>query len=252
MSTPDDFLSFFLMGTSGARAFGQGGDLNTDDNLVLEFSAPESQGLYGMDGRNVLALAPFRENLAQYLARDPAQSALRPGERWDRHLATSRLFDRIHGRFLQDPGDLGIEQALRVLRAQAAEFAPLRFLLEQKELIDRSQPRLVDSLDFHERSADGTASTLTISAVRQFMGKERVLVSFVDNARREVYRQRYIDGAYDALEGQTRAYAATTFASLRQAAGRLAAPGGPPPTHAELSAALHGTTQEIVGQSTSP
>jgi spermidine synthase len=248
MSTRDDFLSFFLLGTSGARAFGQGGDLNTDDNLVLEFSAPESQGLSGMDGRNVLALAPFRESLAQYLAQDPAHTAARQRERWERHLATSRFFDQIHGRFLADPGDPVVAQTLPALRVQSPDYAPIRFLLKQKEQLDRSLPALVDSVQFVERGPDGAAGTLTISAVRQFMGEERVLVSFVDNAQHEIYGQRYLDASYDELDWRTREYVEATFASLRRTAARLSAGGTAPPSRLELSAALHGNASEIVGQ----
>jgi spermidine synthase len=245
VGTPDDFLSFFLMGTSGARAFGQGGDLNTDDNLVLEFSAPESQGLYGMDGWNVLALAPFREDLTSYLPRATGDSAPLARERWGGRLATSRLFDQVHGRFLVDPSDPAVAQGLAVLRSQAPAYAPLRFLLDQKMILDRSRPALVDAVEFPHRAPDGA---VTISAIRQYMGTERVLVSFVDNSRHEIYGQRYLDGSSHGLERKTQDYVAATFASLRRAAAHVGAGDGAPPPRLELSAALHGTAKEIVGQ----
>jgi spermidine synthase len=245
MGTAEDFLSFFLMGTTGARAFGQGGDLNTDDNLALEFSAPESQGLSGMDGRNVLALAPFREDLTSYLAAGSGPPAARDRSR---NLATSRLFDQVHGRFLVDPDDPAVEQVLPAIRAQLADFAPLRFLAEQKELHDRSRPALVDAVEFLHRAPDGAVGTVTISAIRQYMGMERVLVSFVDNSRHEIYGQRYLDGSSHGLERKTQDYVAATFASLRRAAARVGAGDGAPPPRLELFAALHGTAKEIVGQ----
>ena len=78
MGTPDDFLSFFAMGTRRARDFAAGGDLNTDDNLVLEFSAPASQGVADLVGRNVRALAAEREGLLPYLAASSSDPRL-PG-----------------------------------------------------------------------------------------------------------------------------------------------------------------------------
>jgi hypothetical protein len=76
------------------------------------------------------------------------------------------------------------------------------------------------------------------------MGRERVLVSFVDNERREIYGQRYLDGVYDRLEEDVRAYAAATFASLRAATFEL---GSDVPARQELDAALHEKARQIVG-----
>jgi spermidine synthase len=244
MGTPDDLLSFFVMGTSGARAFGRGGDLNTDDNLVLEFSAPRSQGVFGLEAWNVLALGKERESLAPYLA----GGAGREEERWNRSLELGRLFDQAHARFLLDRQSPETQQLLEVLRARAPEYAPLRFLLAEQEFWDRAEPALVAEARV-ELGSGSAGATLRIAAVRQFVGRERVLVSFVDTARREIFGQRYLDGEYERLEGEVRRYAEETLAALRSTAERVparAAAGRP--TEDEVRAAVRREAERIVGR----
>lgn len=241
MGTPDDLLSFFLMGTEGARAFGRGGDLNTDDNLVLEFSAPRWQGVAGLDARNVMALAEDRESLAPYVARGEGEGGARDEEeRWRRHLEAGRVFDPVHARFLVDRSSPELRGMLAALRARDPGYAPLRFLLGEQEFWDRTEPALVAEAQF-EVSAQGAPGALRIAAVRQFVGRERVLVSFVDPARREIYGQRYLDGEYDRLEEDVKVYVAETLAALRAVAERVptraaSAPGGRDATAAALRA----------------
>ncbi|HSN15311.1 MAG TPA: fused MFS/spermidine synthase, partial [Anaeromyxobacteraceae bacterium] len=219
MATAEDFLSYFLMGTAGARAFGAGGDVNTDDNLVLEFSAPASQGITGLDGDNVRALAAHRENLEGFLAPagasgdDPARRA-----RWDRQFEIGSAFDAAHAAFLQgEHRSPRLDAFLASLQASAPEYAPLRFLLEERGFWERIEPALVTDATFDVPGAGGSPAALRLAAVRQFLGRERVLVSFVDNARREVYGQRYVDGTYEELDAQVSRFVAETFQALRTA-----------------------------------
>ncbi len=216
MGTAEDLLSFFLMGTAGARAFGAGGSINTDDNLGLEFSAPASQGMAGLEARNILALAESRESLAPY-ARTPSRG---PGD-WDRLLDTGRAFDPAHAAFLLDHGSPGTARLLSSVQARDPGYAPLRFLLAEKEFWERGEPALVAEDRFDVRAPSGEHTVLRIAAVRQFVGPGRVLVSFVDNARREIYGQRYVDGEYDRLEDEVRQYVAETMSALRAAAGSV-------------------------------
>ncbi len=248
MATAEDLLSFFLMGTAGATAFSRDGDLNTDDDLVLEFSAPESQGIAGLDGGNVLALAPFRESVLPYLA-PPASEADRrdQGARWTRHDVTGAAFDLVHGRFLQGLGETEeVEREIALLEAREPRYAPLLFLLEEREFQRRARPALVAAADLPVRTGDGSPGVLRISAVRQFMGHERVLVSFVDNARREIYGQRYLDGKYDRLEGDAARYATETLALLQSAAQRVPSSAGPA-DEAEVASALHALGRRVIG-----
>jgi len=250
MASAEDFLSYFLMGTRGARAFGAGGALNTDDNLVLEFSAPESQGVMGLDGVNVAALSKHRERLDGYLAPAADASALearRGRGPWDFEVA--RTFDRAHALFLQGQHHSAeVDGILASLRATAPGHAPLRFLLEEQAFWDRTTPALVQQADFAVRRADGAPAALRISAVRQFLGRERTLVSFVDNARREVYGQRYLDGPYDRLEGETAAYVARALEAFQLAAASLS----PVPAEPELAAVLRAEAERLVGRLAEP
>ncbi len=254
MSTAEDFLSYFLMGTAGARAFGAAGDLNTDDNLVLEFSAPESQGLAGLDGANVRALAPYRESvLDQLVAPADAAGAAAWRARWDRQLRIGRTLDAAHAAFLQGQRrSPAVTATLASLQLEAPGYAPLRFLLEERGFWDRAEPAVVTEASFDVRGPAGVPGALRISAVRQFLGRERVLVSFVDNARREVYGQRYLDGPYEELDAIVSRYVQDTLEAFRATRGRLRSPSSGP-SEAELSAALRQEAVRLVGQvSTQP
>jgi spermidine synthase len=256
MGTADDLLSYFILGDSGIRSFGRGGDINTDDNLTLEFSAPASQGISGLEGRNVLALGAGRESLLPYLipiAAGPGRRA--QVEHWTRILDTGRRFDNVHSRYL-----LGLRKTpelkaeLAYLQAHDPGYAPLRFLLEENAFMDLTETELVDATEFKVRSAQGAEGRLRISAVRQYLGRARVLVSFVDNARREIYGQRYIYGNYRIgesrpLDGEVRRYVSETFVVFRAAAGRVPpVPGVGVPAEAEVAAALRQEATRLIGR----
>lgn len=248
MATAEDFLSYFLMGTAGARAFGAAGEVNTDDNLALEFSAPASQGITGLDGANVRALAVHRENLVDYLALlDGAADLAARRARWDRHLEISRAFDAAHAAFLQGRRrSPQLASLLASLESSAPDYAPLRFLLEERAFWERTDPALVKDVAFAVHTGRGPPGELRISAVRQFLGRERVLVSFVDNRRREIYGQRYMDGAYEELDGEVSRYVLETLDALRAAAARVPSASGVPGEE-ELAAGLRQAAGKLVG-----
>ena len=247
MGAPGDLLSFFLMGTAGARAFGEGGDLNTDDNLLLEFSAPRWQGVPGLDARNVLALARARESLAPYVVRAPGNESEGADARWTRHLELGRAFDRAHARFLVDRSSPEIRATLAALGAREPGYAPLRFLAGEQEFWDRQEPALVEEAVFHPGPGSRAAGPLRIAAVRQFVGRERVLVSFVDPVRREIYGQRYLDGEYERLEQDVKTFVASTLAGFRAAAAR-GAPLAAGAAREDTAAVLRGEAIRLVGR----
>jgi hypothetical protein len=98
------------------------------------------------------------------------------------------------------------------------------------------------------RGEGGAPALLRISAVRQFVHRERVVVSFVDNERREIYGQRYIEGAFEELDQEVDRFAADTLEAFR-AAVRAGAPGTPdsPPAEEDVAAALRAEAQRRVG-----
>jgi spermidine synthase len=220
MGSAEDLLSFFMLGDAGARAFARGGDVNTDDNLVLEFSAPASQGVITAPD-NVLALSAYRESLLPYLVPATGEERLARIARWTPAHEIGPLFDRAHARFLAgDRRSPELVALLSALQRRQAGYAPLRFLLDEKEFSDRCEPMLVADTDFELGPAHRGENALRISAVRQFLGRGRVLVSFVDNARREIYGQRYLYGRYEQLDGEVERYVYATLRALRAAAER--------------------------------
>ena len=252
MGTPEDLLSFFLAGTAGARAFGRGGDVNTDDNVVLEFSAPASQGVLGLDGKNVLALSAAREDLLPYLAPAPAgPERAAQVERWMHHFGTARLFDEAHGRFLLGERDnAGFLSLLAELRARDPQYAPTRFLVDSLASWARGSPELVRFADFAFRTDAGGRDVIRISAVRQFLNRGRVLVSLVDNDRREIYGQRLIDGEdgqYEKLDAEVVRFVDASLSSLAGAARRVAASDGLP-REPDLAQALRREAAQVVGR----
>jgi spermidine synthase len=249
MATADDFLSYFLMGSDGARAFGAGGALNADDNLVLEFSAPASQGKGGLDGANIRALSRHRESLYPLLApaATPEQDASRRA-RWERHLETSRLFDQAHAEFLEGRRHSPLATSiLDLIQARDPTYAPLLFLLGERDFWDRTEPALVAHVPFRVLTAGGQQGAFRISAVRQFLGRERVLVSFVDNARREIYGQRYVDGPYEQLDADVARFVSETASALSAAAARVQRDPLVPPRESELVPALKEEARRVVG-----
>lgn len=218
MGTADDLLAYFVMGTAGARRFAEGGDLNTDDNLVLEFSAPESQGRQGLDALNVQALASARENIATYV------SGSRPlptdqQSRWDRHLILGRLFDQAHFQYLAR-NRLATGLLAEVERQEPA-YGPLRFIREEQRTGPGADPKLVSYEEFEVADAGGHRSVLRIDAVCQFLGRERALITFVNTARQEIYGQRFVDGPYEELETMVDRFVTDALSVLRDVADQV-------------------------------
>lgn len=241
MGSASDLLDHFLMGTEGARRFGATGVLNTDDNLWLEFSAPASQGNAALIGENVLALSAFRESPEAYLS---AGASARDGDRWDRLLLVGRAFDQAHARFVLGRPSGEVAPILAWVERIEPGYGPLRFLAEEQLYRARSDPALVADVAIPVVGAWGASEPLHLSAVRQFVSRERVLLSVVDHARRVVYAQRYLDGEFGQLEAVTADQARRVLGELRGAAGRLAAEARDP---AEFSAALRREAERTVG-----
>lgn len=217
MGTADDFLSYFVLGSDGVRAFGREGVVNTDDNLFLEFSAPESQGVGGLAALNVAALGAARESLARYLA--PASAGSERAARlaaWETRHQVARLYDRAHALFLAGGGGGAELRALMdAFQARFPDYAPYRFLRRQLERDEESTPRLVAAASFPVLGADGTTRVLQLSAVVQQIGDERAVVTFVDNDRRVIFGERYLDADAGDLDPMVARFAAETLASAR-------------------------------------
>ena len=195
------------------------------------------------------ALSAARESILPHLIPAPAgpeRSAQL--EKWARRDETGRRFGGLHSRFLL--GDVGpdFDRQLASLKDWDPDYAPLRFLLGEKTFRDRTQPALVEAADFPVLTAGGRVGVIRMSIVRQYVGRGSVLVSLVDNARRQVYGQRYIDGEYDELERKLRQFSDDTIRALRDAANVLARSGPNPPAEAGLTEAFRGVAEQQVGR----
>jgi len=195
METATDFLSYFIMGTAGLKAFSRGGIINTDDNLYLEFSTPVSVGKDVMQ-TNVTALAQYRESLLPYLLPVKDNAALEQQRaRWDRNREAAGITDRAHALFLGGNSDRPeFRNLMAVLKTKYDQFAPGRFLKQEYMREVSKIPRLIEQTALMLLNARGEIIRLEISAVIARVSQERAAVVFVDNAARVVYGQRYFSG----------------------------------------------------------
>ena len=194
MGSATDFLSYFVMGTEAVAAFGNGGVINTDDNLYLEFSTPEAVGINTM-GNNSQAIAQYRESILPYLVPAP-QGKPREEQinKWKVYGQAAVIADRARSLYL---GGHDNEPEFRSLIAELdkkyPEFAPGRFLKE-KHLDELSHiPKLYRQIPFTLLGPDGAKIVVAISIVTVRISDERAAVMFVDNDEKVIYGQRYFD-----------------------------------------------------------
>lgn len=219
MGSAADFLSYFVMGTEGLRAFSRDARVNTDDNLRLEFSAPESIGLGHLTGANVQALTRYRESVLPYLTALPdPDEEVRRTERWNRNSSIARIHDRAHALLLwseEDSEEFG--KLLAALERFYPDYAPGRFVRAELEKERAARPQLLRSAGFTVTTDSGAPRVVEISALRMRIGPRRGVVVFVDNAAREIYGQLYVDAAGDRLDAILRGFADRVFDDLQAA-----------------------------------
>ena len=195
MGSATDLLSYFVMGTEGMRRFGQGGTLNTDDRLYLEFSAPFSIATSAVMAVDIDAIAAQREDILPYLkpAADPdareAQAA-----KWVLELEAGRAGDRALALFLRlGPSDPEFAATLRRLNQQYPWYAPGKFLWGEYQAALALEPRLLQQSSMTFAAEDGTTTIVDMSAVLVPVSRTRASIMFVDNRARVVYGQLYVD-----------------------------------------------------------
>jgi hypothetical protein len=173
-------------------------------------------GLGHLMGENVVALGRSRESLLGYLAPsadETGRAAQR--DRWQRNLEAARLYDRAHALHLWGRDDAEFRSLMATLEQRFPGYGPYLFLRRQVRIAEAATPRLADQASFPV-AAGGGRRTLQISAVTMQIGDSRAVVMFVDNDRREVYGERYIDAGPGEIDGLVRRFAGETTASLRR------------------------------------
>ncbi len=197
MGSAEDFLSYFLMGTEGARAYSSGGIINTDDNLYLEFSAPQSIGKGYLMWTNTYDLIKYRESILPYL-HSPADERGRTEqkERWEKNLRAAVLDDRAHVLMLAGRTDAPEYKKLSAeLDAQYPAFAPWRFLKNETTEESGGIPKLLKQIELTFINEKGSMVKIRFSAVLLRNSPESARVFFVDQNTRTVFGKLKVHGA---------------------------------------------------------
>jgi spermidine synthase len=210
MGSAEDFLSYFVMGTEASRTYSAGGRINTDDNLYLEFSAPQSIGMDQLQRENVSTLLTYRESILPYLHR-PDDQAGKAGQksRWEQNFKAALLNDRAHvlalaGRF-EDPEFKKLSAELDAHHPSSARW---RYLKNEMPDEPGGTPKVIKQIELAVVNDKGAAVTLKFAAVMMTNTEEAARVLFVDGNSRVVFgklrvrganRERYIAGVVDGI-----------------------------------------------------
>jgi spermidine synthase len=227
MAGPEGLLSYFMFATDRAAAFAGNAVVNTDDNLFLEFSAPESMGIATLLPANVAELANFRESVLPYLR--PAEGAARAEQvaRWRRNAIAGRTFDEAHVRHLRAEQDHpGYLLAMSFLRNETPTYAPYRFL-QRLDDEDVPTPRTVARAAYEALREGGGRETITLEAVVTRVGARRAVVEIVHGGQQTSLVRFRVEGHPDEVDARSSrlahdllAVADRTFARLRAEAPR--------------------------------
>jgi spermidine synthase len=249
MGSARDFLSFFLMGDAGVAKYAQGGRVNTDDNLYLEFSAPHSIENAERIAANFADLAAHRESLLPYL-RPAGEDAARAAQaaRCADDLRRATVVDPLRERYLA--GRLGLGEAPRriaELDPALSDYAPWRFL--RGELAGRlaQAPRVVAQTGLPAIAADGSPVEVRLGAVTRRLTSQITTVDFVDGRDGRVFAHRELLGADAETRAGQLAAAGMSAArdAYREAAGRASALGARAPAESELLERLERSLSEV-------
>lgn len=196
MGSATDFLSYFVAGTDGMKKFGEGGILNTDDNLYLEFSAPFSIATSSVMEANVHAIIKDRESILPYLVPPKGRVAQQQQwERWANHQEAVEMTGQALALFLGGRFNTGeFKQSIEELDKRFPRYAPARFLKNEYQTALSMSPTLLERTAFVLVNEAGARVVTEISAVLVPISKERVSVMFVDNSARVIYGQLYVSG----------------------------------------------------------
>ena len=231
MGSAADFLSYFVMGAEGMRQFSKGAIINTDDNLYLEFSAPDSIGNYRVMGENVTAILRNGESIVPYLS--PAKGEAARAEqvkKWNTILAAAETTGPAHALFLEGRYETAeFRKTIEELDAKYPWFAPGRFLKNEYLAQAALNPALMEKTAVVLYNARNEKVRIEISAVLVPVSRERASIVFVDNDAKVIYGEVYVWGdknnpltqriARDVMTDIRAAYQQEAKLALRQERG---------------------------------
>ena len=232
MGSAEDFLSYFVMGSAGAKSYARGGKLNTDDNLYLEFSAPRSIGMEYLRGANLADLLKYREQLTGYLRQpESGRARLEQQQRWAANYRAALLEDKAH--VLEISGNqLNYEFAdlARELENRYPRYAPWRFTKEGAEYERGGTPELIRELELPllDEQKKPFNGEFTAILVRKHSRWARVF--FIDDRTRTVFGKMRVKGS--GREAYINDFVAQIVKDVQkiyaEEAARAAASGGVP------------------------
>ncbi len=208
MGSATDFLSYFIMGAGGAHAYSREGTINTDENLYLEFSAPESIGNTSLMGSNYFDIARYRESILPYL-KAPADEAAKMKQQklWREYDEAAVLVDQAHGMFLSRRYRAPeFSSLMAMIDSRYPRYAPWRFLKNEYREETGRDPKPLRQMTITLVRANGKQSPTLLAAVVSRMTGEYSIIDFVDNTGRVIFgtlevfgehRDKYIQGVVD-------------------------------------------------------
>ena len=158
MGLAEDFLSYFVMGNEGSKAYSSGGKLNTDDNVYLEFSAPMNIGKAYLTGSNVSSIVRYRESILTYLLVSAVESSrASQKKKWEENKKAADLYDKAHALYLSGNYETPEYETLaKELNAGYPKYAPWRFLKDEKPIaLEGLQPVLLRQVQLNLINEEG-------------------------------------------------------------------------------------------------
>ena len=211
MGSAADFVSYAVMGPSASNAYGKNAPLNTDDNLYLEFSAPDSKGKAELIAVNIASLSSHREDISGYLAGNSLYSVL--GTNPAEFQRAVRIYDKAHlWHYQNQVPQKGYAQLMDIMEKQFAWYAPGQFLRSEYQTFLLRIPQLLGEMQLTFANTEGLPVVLTLSAVTLKLNPELVRLLIVDNKVKKIHGFIYVEG--DAGEIDQKVY--QRFVRLKQ------------------------------------
>lgn len=206
MGSAAQFLSYAIMGPRASRSYGENAPLNTDNNLYLEFSAPDSKGKAELIAINIASLASYREDLTPYLHGGtlPSEFGIDPVS----FKNATELYDQTHKFHYQGKDrQSGYSRLMDRLESQFPWYAPGQFLLEEYRIFSSRVPQGLNEIPLTLSNTDGTPILVTLTAVTMKIGPERVKLLIVDNVAKKVIGFIYVNGDAESIDRRVVKYA---------------------------------------------
>jgi len=199
MGSAAQFLSYAIMGPEASISYGKDAPLNTDNNLYLEFSAPDSKGKSELIAANIASLASYREDLTPYINGEKLYTRL--GADRDSFLKAAKLYDYAHqSHYLGKDRLTGYARLMDTLEAQYPWYAPGQFLNNEYKVFQSRIPQLLNEIQLTMINEQGTPISVVLSAVTIRIGPDRAKLLVVDNKEKKIYGHIYIDGPTNEID----------------------------------------------------